>query len=320
MRMESLRKNLLTGMLLLIVLSIASCGPVSASSPQGTAAPITLPPTWTSTPAAPGIPTATEFPTYTPAPPVAPLPSPTFDSIGALSETFQDSLFSPNGRWTAYRETGKLRVVSNETTRVWTLPCELFEECSSVFPVKWARNGQILYFAPAPTVGGAPKGIMALTALAMIDVRSGEWEIILPDSELHYDFGFSPDDDYIAYTRSSGTEVDEPSVRLGIVNLEDKRERQEYTLDGAYAGNIVWSPFKPRFVFVTYDPQKGSGVGYYDIETGFLKYALDVEPRDIIISEWGQDNLVSLEIKEWDVSKARTYRVLNPFTGELLGD
>lgn len=319
MKMEILRKNLFTGMLLLIVLSIGSCGPRAAAQPQATTIPITLPATWTPTPGPTGIPTATEFPTFTPVPPVPPLPSPTFDSFAALHELFQDSLFSPTGRWTAYRDPGKLRVVSNETTRVWTLPCELFEECSTVFPIKWSRNGQVLYFAPAPTVGGAPKGIMSLTALAMIEVRSGKWEIVLPDSERHYDFGFSPDDDYLAYTQSGGAEADEPSVTLGVINFEDKRERQQFTLEGAYAGNIIWSPFKPRFVFVTYDPENGSAVGYYDIATGFLKYALEAAPRDIIISEWGQDNLVSLELRDW-ATNAKTNRVLNPFTGELLGD
>lgn len=319
MKMDILRKNFLVGILLIIILSITSCGPAAVPQPQANAAPVTLPATWTPTPGATGIPTATEFPTFTPVPPVPPLPSPTFDSFEALHEMFQDSLFSPNGRWTAYRDPDKLRVVSNETTRVWTLPCELFEECSTVFPVKWSRNSQVLYFAPAPTEGGSPKGIMSLTALAMINVRSGKWEMVLPDSDRHYDFTFSPDDDYLAYTQSTAKDADEPSVTLGIVNLKDKKEQQQFTLEGTHAGNIIWSPFKPRFVFVAYDPQKGSAVGYYDIETGFLKYALEFETRDIILSEWGQDNLVSLEVRDWGTN-SRTYRVLNPFTGELLGD
>ncbi|MEO8355330.1 MAG: hypothetical protein ABI621_05425 [Chloroflexota bacterium] len=313
-----MQKKFIPGALFIILL-LAACGPAAVPQPQATVAPLTLPAAWTPTPGATGIPTATEFPTFTPVPPVPPLPSPTFDSFEALHEMFQDSLFAPNGRWTAYRDPDKLRVVSNETTRVWTLPCELFEECSTVFPVKWSRNSKVLYFAPAPTAGGSPKGIMSLTALAMINVRSGKWEMVLPDSDRHYDFTFSPDDDYLAYTQSTPKDAVEPSVTLGIVNLEDKREQQQFTLQGTYAGNIIWSPFKPRFVFVTYDPQKGSAVGYYDIETGFLKYALEFETRDIILSEWGQDNLVSLEVRDWGTN-SRTYRVLNPFTGELLGD
>jgi hypothetical protein len=319
MKIDISGKNLFTGILLLIILSIASCGPAAVPQPPATAAPVTLPPTWTPTSAPTGIPTATEFPTFTPVPPVPPLPSPTFDSFEALHEMFQDSLFSPNGRWTAYRDPDKLRVVSNETTRVWTLPCEIFEECSTIFPVRWSRNSQVLYFAPAPTVGGAPKGITSLTALAMIEVRSGKWELLLPDSDRYYDFMFSPGQDYLAFTQSSAREADEPFVTVGIIDFDDKRKQQQFKLDGSYAGNIVWSPFRPRFVFVTYDPQKGSAVGYYDIATGFLKYALEADARDIIISEWGQDNLVSLEFRDW-ATNARTYRVLNPFTGELLGD
>jgi hypothetical protein len=94
---------------------------------------------------------------------------------------------------------------------------------------------------------------------------------------------------------------------------------QEYTLAGAYAGNIIWSPFKPRFVFVTVDPEEGSAVGYYDVATNFIKYALEAAPRDILLSDWGQDNLVSLEEKDWGTN-LRSYRSLNPFTGELIGD
>lgn len=314
-----LQKKFPPGLILLLILLSASCGSMAGSQSQATAAPIILPPTWTPTPAATGIPTSTEIPTFTPVPAFTPLSTPTRNPLDALSERFQDSLFSPNGRWVAFRDPKKIRVVNAETTRVWTLPCELFDECSTVFPVKWSRNSQFLYFAPAPTGGGAPSGISLLTALAMIDVRSGKWEIVLPDSERHYDFAFSPDDDFIAYTQSSGEEADEPSVSLGILAIKNKKEQQQFTLAGVYAGNIVWSPFKPRFVFVTYDPQKGSAVAYYDMDTNFLKYALDVEQSDIILSDWGRDNLVSLEVKDW-VTHLRSYRALNPFSGELVGD
>jgi hypothetical protein len=302
---------------LIAFLLLASCGPRAVSQPP-TAAPITLPPTWTpSFPTA--IPTVTEYPTFTPVPAFSPMPTPTADPLEALSERFQDSLFSPNGRWIAYRDPEKLRVVNSEDrTRVWTLPCEIFKECSTVYPVRWT-NGRTLYFGPAPTSGNPPVGISMLTALARIDVRTGEWELVLPDSDRPYDFTFSPDEDYLGYTQSSGTEATEPSASVGVLSLEDKQwPSQVFTLDAAYAGDIVWSPFRPRFVFVTVDPEKGSGVGYYDVATNFLKYALEVAPRDIIISDWGPENLVSLEFKDWNTQQ-RSYGVLNPFTGDLLG-
>jgi hypothetical protein len=298
---------------------LASCGPIAAPLPQATPAPLTLPATWT--PTAPTvIPTFTEFPTFTPVPAFTPLATPTKNPLDVLSEHFQDSLFSPNGRWVAYRDPEKLRVVNTEDkTRVWTLPCEMFKECSTVYPVRW-MNSRILYFAPAPKEGGAPNSILPFTALARIDVRTGKWEMVLPDSARHYDFTFSPDKDFLAYTQSSGVEVEEPSITVGVLSLEDtRRPKQEYIMDGTYAGNIVWSPFKPRFVFVTVDPEKGSAVGYYDVDINYLRYALDIAPRDIILSEWGRDNLVSLEIKDWQTQQ-REYRSLNPFTGELVGE
>jgi len=297
---------------------LASCGPTVAAQPP-TPAPITLVPTWT--PVLPtAIPTVTEYPTFTPVPAFSPMPTPTTDPLEVLGKRFQDSLFSPTGRWVAFRDPEKLRVVNTEdSTRVWTLPCELFEECSTVYPVRWL-NGRTLFFGPAPKTGSAPEGISMLTALGRIDARSGKWEIVLPDSERHYDFSFSPDDEFLAYTQSSGADVDEPSVSVGIVSLGDQPRPQKLgTLESAYAGNIVWSPFKPRFVFVTMDPEKGSAVGYYDIATNYLKLAMDFTRADILISDWGRDNLVSLEVKDWDTQQ-RSYRALNPFTGELIGE
>jgi len=314
--MAILRKICCTGILLPILLS--ACGPSFATPP--TVTPIGLPATWTPPVIATGLPTATEIPTFTPVPAFTPLSTPTRDALSALSERFQDSLFAPNGRWTAYRDPEKLRVVNaDDPLRYWTLPCALFNDCSTVYPVKWSRNSQILYFAPAPKSGGAPDGIPRIGALATISMRTGKWQPLLPELEGQYDFAFSPEDDYLAYTRSGGSDLEDGKVTIGIISMEDTRQRQEFKMDGAYAGNIVWSPFKPRFVFVISDPDKGSSVGYYDVETGFHKYALETIPADILIADWGPDNLVSLEKKDWD-TKEKTYRILNPFTDELIGD
>lgn len=309
----------ITSLWMILLILLVSCGSMATPRPQATSIPLTLPPTWT--PTAPSLaPTFTDFPTFTPVPAFTPMSTPTKDPLAVLSERFQDSLFSPNGKWVAYRDPKKLRVVNTEiATRTWTLPCELFKECSTVYPITWSRNGRFLYFAPAPVSGGAPDGISLVTALAMIDVRTGKWEIVLPDSDRHYDFSFSPEQDYLAYTQSSGAEADQPSVTVGFLPLVDKRQPEHhYTLDGVYAGNIIWSPFKPRFVFVITDPARGAAVGYYDINTTFLKLALEMGPRDIILTDWGPDNMVSLEVKDWE-TQSRSYRLLNPFSGDLVG-
>lgn len=302
-----------------VFLLLVSCGPTATPAPQATLAPITLPPTWT--PTAPTIlPTFTDIPTFTPVPAFTPMSTPTTNPLEALSERFQDSLFSPSGKWVAYRDPDKLRVVNSEDSlHYWTLPCDIFKECSTIYPVRWT-NGRTLYFGPAPKTGGTPPGISTLTALARIDVRTGKWELVLPDSDRHYDFTFSPEDDYLAYTQSSAVDAQEPSVTVGVLWLGDKQKPQlHYDMEGTYAGNIIWSPFKHRFVFVTVDPEKGSAVSYFDVDLNFLRYALDLAPRDIILLDWGRDNLVSLEIKDWETQQ-REYRFLNPFTGDLVGN
>jgi len=300
----------------LLIMLLPACGsPTTNSQPPQTSALLTLPPTWTPTPAATAVPTFTQIPTFTPVPAFTPLAYPTNDSLGALLERFQESLFPPRGQWAAYREPKGIKVVNAETTQVWTLPCELFDECSLLFPVKWSRNGQILYFAPAPSNSNAPAGIYLFTALAMIDVRSGKWEMLLPDSDRYYDFTFSPDEEYLAYTQSSGDLPGDPSVTLGILRLKNKKD-QQHMLDGVFGGNIVWSPFKPRFVFQIQDPENGSSVVYFDIDINTLKYVLRDEQSDLHIASWAENNLVSLQKTDW-VTHLKSDWLLNPFTGEL---
>ena len=302
--------------LFLWIIFLSACGSPTANSqsPQ-TSVPLTMPPIWTPSPAATTIPTFTQIPTFTPVPAFTPLAYPTNDALGALLERFQESLFPPRGQWAAYREPNGIKVVNAETTQVWTLPCELFDECSILFPIKWSRNGRILYFAPAPTSSGAPAGIYLFTALAMIEAKSGKWEMLLPDSDRYYDFTFSPDEEYLAYTQSSGDLPGDPSVTLGILKLKNRKD-QQFILNGVFAGNIVWSPFKPRFVFQIQDPDSGSSIVYFDIDTNTLKYVLKDEQSDLYISSWDENNVVALQKTDW-VTHLKSDWLLNPFTGEL---
>ena len=309
-----MQKRFLLAIFLLIFL--VSCRPVVVQPQQATPAPLTLPPTWTPTSGPTPIPTFTEFPTFTPVP-VITIPYPTNDPLKFLRDRFQDSLVSPDGQWTANREGTKLLVVNNANPlRKWTLPCELFDECSTIYPLQWSRTGDVLYFAPAPTVGSAGREIISLTAFARIDVKSGKWKMLLPDSNRYYDFMFSSDDKFIAYTQSSEVDSAEPSITVGILRVKNEKVEQEVKLvNEVYAGNIVWSPFKRRIVFQTQNPDSGSSVLFYDMETNVLKYVLDHEQSDFTLSTWDEDNSVLLEKKDWQ-THARSYWLLNPFTGE----
>jgi len=149
----------------------------------------------------------------------------------------------------------------------------------------------------------------------MIDAKSGKWEMLLPDSDHYYDFTFSPDEEYLAYTQSSGDLPGDPSVTLGTLKLKNRKD-QQLILDGVYGGNIVWSPFKPRFVFQIQDPENGSAIVYFDIDTNTLKYVLREEQSDLHISSWDENNVVSLQKTDW-VTHLKSDWLLNPFTGEL---
>jgi hypothetical protein len=235
--------------------------------------------------------------------------------MGDLLSNFQDSLFPRRGRWAAYRDGNGLKVISGETKQEWTLPCELFNKCSILFPIEWSRDGRVLYFAPAPADSGAPEGIYLFSALAMIEVKTGKWEMLLPDSNRYYNFTFSPKQDYLAYTQSSGISAGDPSVTVGFLRLKN-RKGSAHNLDGRFAGNIVWSPFRPRFVFQIQNPDIGSSVVYFDVEANRLKYVLQDEPSDFYLTGWDENNLVSLERRDW-TTRRRSSWLLNPFTAEL---
>jgi hypothetical protein len=309
-----MRKYLLLGVFILL---LASCGPAVIGPPSATPAPLTLPATWTPTTGPTARPTTTEFPTFTPVP-VITIPYPTSDPLSALRQRFEDDLVSPDGHWTANREGTKLIIRNKENPlKTWTLPCELFEECSTVYPLLWSDDSTVLYFAPAPTVGGAGHEILSITAFAMIDIRTGKWTLLLPDSNRYYDFMFAPDYKFMAFTQSSAVDSDEPYVTVGILRMKNGKVENEHNLtDEIYAGNIVWSPFKRRIVFQTQNPDTGSSVVFFDMETGVLKYIVDHEQSDLFLSTWNDaDNTVLLEKRDW-VTHARSYWLLNPFTGD----
>lgn len=301
----------------IVILLLASCGPMPVSTPQATATPQVLPATWTPSLAPTGIPTFTDLPTFTPVPPIALPASPTHDFLSVVAARFSNFLPSPTGQWIAEREAAKLLVKSQNSRRVWTLPCELFDDCSAVFPIRWSDDGTILYFAPTPTTGNAPRDMPLVTALATIDVTTGRWQPLLQESDRHYDFTFSPDDEHIAFTQSSAYDSAEPSVSVGILRLKNKKIDGVQTLrDETFAGDIVWSPYKTRIVFQMRDPE-GSSVVFYDLETRLIKYVLRDEQADLDLSVWNDaDNTVMLETRDWQ-TRRRSYWHLNPFTGQM---
>lgn len=302
----------------LLFLLLVSCGPLLAPRPQGTSAPQTLPATWTPSVTPTGIPTSTEFPTFTPVPPITLPPSPTIDPLISLSARFSDSLPSPSGLWIASRDGKRLRVINERDDQEWTLSCSQFKECSTLYPVRWNLNGDILYFAAAPLSGGAPTGMTLVTALGLINVNNGKWEAVLPEiDQYYYDFAFSHNRDYIAYALSSGEQVEEPSVNIGILRTKNNKVEQEQTLKEMYGGNILWSPYRNRIVFQVRNTETGSSVVFYDLDTGVLKYVVQNEKADLILSNWSDaDNSVILETKDWR-TRVRSYWYLNPFTGDL---
>jgi hypothetical protein len=277
---------------------------------------LSLPPTWTPSPTSSPRSTPTPFPTYTTVPPLASVLPTGTDPVNALVGGPEKALLSPNGQWSASFDSGSMKVVNQNTNRVWTVPCTLFKECFAITPVKWSSDSGSLFFAPEATIFEAPIGVKSYTAVAKIDVETGVWEKVLEETDRYYDFAVSNDDAYLAYTQPVEKFGDNKSVLLSIRNLKNGQEKR-YSLDGFRGGNIVWSPYRTRLVFQIQDPVGGnSALLYYDVDLDVLKYILKETKIDYQIETWGEDNLVSLQKFDWS---DRTFSdwVLNPFTHEI---
>lgn len=303
--------------LLLALLSACGSRTFSVSIEEITETPgsfLSLPPTWTPSPTAAPQSTPTPFPTFTVVPPLTQVLPLTTDPFEELRSHSGDAFLSPDGQWSADVDSFVMKVVNQDTDKVWTLPCDLFEECSVVTPVTWSSDSKLLYFAPEPYFD-TPVGIRLYTAVARIDMETGIWEKILGETDRYYDFAVSSDDAYLAYTQPAATFADNHSVILSIRNLKDGGE-EKYTLEGFVGGNIVWSPFAPRFVFQIQDPAAGSSIVYYDVESRLLKYLVQEEQNHFYLSSWGENNLVSLRKIGWS-DRALSDWMLNPFTNEI---
>lgn len=299
----------------LLMCTLLACNSQTGPLPQSlqTPSPFDLPPTWTPSPTLNSKSIFTDVPlaTYTPVPILNSRFYPNQDSISQLLQRFHETLTSPDSNWVAYRESNGIRVVNPQTEKLWTLPCALFSKCDILFPMSWSSDNQFLYFAPAAYGIGAPIGISRFTAAGRIDVISGEWEKLLQDSDHYYDFSVSADNAYMAYTQSAGND----SVTLSILNLQSRKE-QRFTLDGRHGGNIVWSPFKPRFVFQLQNPAKGSSIVYFDVNENILRYVVREEQSDFYIFYWDENNLVHFQKADW-ADRAISDWVLDPFANEL---
>jgi len=274
-----------------------------------------LPPTWTPSPTLYPRPTPTFFPTYTPVPPLASVLPTSSDPIRELRNQSERALVSPNGQWSANFDSASMQIVNQNTSKVWTLPCTLFKECSVIRPVKWSSDSSSLFFAPEAQVVESPVGIHLYTAAGRIDMETGTWEKVLNETDRYYDFAVSNDDEYLAYTQPQGNFGDNNSILISALNLKNGHE-SKYSLDGFVGGNIVWSPYTSRFVFQIQDPARGSALLYYDVDADVLRYVLKEEKNQFHLLAWGEDNLVLLQ-KTSLVDRSQSNWVLNPFTNEI---
>jgi hypothetical protein len=282
--------------------------------------PFKLPATWTPTITNTPRPSATPIivETFTPVPPITTIPQYTQTlSPEDLWGNYID-LPSPNDEWIAYFNANEIKLVNNATDKIWTLPCELFERCQYILPIKWSNNGEVLFFGASSYLGGVPQSteISFYSTAGKINVTTGKWERLFPDPAGYFDFSISSDDMLVAYTQSTQDEQsDSLSVMLTILNLKNHKQ-QSYTIGNGFGGNIVWSPYKERFVFQILDLSKGSSIIYYDAEVDVLRYIVKEKRSGFSIQLWLEDNLVLVQETDWE-NKEPSMWYLNPFTNEF---
>lgn len=282
--------------------------------------PFRLPPTWTPTitftPRASA--TSIMIETFTPVPPIPTLSQ--YTQTADPNDLWKNYIASPspNGEWMAYHNFNVIKIVNDTTGKVWTLPCELFERCSYIVPIKWAQNNEVLFFGASSFLGGLPQAssISFFSSAGKINVKTGKWERLFPDPTGRFDFSVSPDDTYVAYAQSEFEEPFDPlPVRLTILNLQS-HQGQTYTLEKTEGGNIVWSPYKERFIFQIRDPKEGSSIVYYDVDADILRYIVKNKKSDFSIQSWLENNLVLIQETDWKTQESSLW-YLNPFTNEF---
>jgi hypothetical protein len=255
-------------------------------------------------------------------------PIPSLTSVPKFTKTLASSdlwknyaaLNSPDEKWVAYYNFNEIKVVNLDTNIIWVLPCELFQSCNYIIPMKWSQNGETLFFGASSYLGAYPQStkVSFFSTAGRLDVQTGKWQRLFPDPVNLFDFSISFDDTYLAYIQPLLDEQFIPrSVVLTVLNLKNQQE-QKTTLDSTgYGGNIVWSPYKERFVFQIRDSNNGlSSIVYFDVGTNILRYIVKDEKSVFSIQSWLENNLVLIQKTDLDEQNLVSL-FLNPFTSEF---
>lgn len=148
----------------------------------------------------------------------------------------------------------------------------------------WSQNGNYVFLIPAAIMSGcgmSPAGhFMNTTPLYRLDLRSGEFEIILAEPNI-YAYGISPDGNYLAYSIR-----DEKKI-IHIRALQTGEEKQitlerDYVLTGAF----VWHANNREVVFAS------ALNGWKEYTRGFSLFVLDTSDMHLKTYLYDDDRLL----------------------------
>lgn len=272
-------------------------------------------------------------PSFTPTPTSQetpfPIPSPNATVVSLGEQWNVDShmiSLSPNGEWATLSFQSPVEVTNIVTGLKRVAPCTLFlRSCSAIREIHWSKDSHYLYLASIASYGETSMAQPLFSELGRLEVESGKFEKLVENldetefgdgvvgSTYTYDFAISPDDQYIAYVKSS-YQGDKPTVEFAVLTINNLREKEKRTLDKSVAGNILWSPSSDHLVF-----QADADIAFYDLPTGILRYVVqNVQEYSLLMLDWEpQTNLVQLRKETW-YDRVWSYWYLNPFTGQIL--
>lgn len=244
--------------------------------------------------------------TLTPIPSLTPIPTEVFSPI----DTFEPTLISPDGKWTAYFAefyNTHIRVTNADETVFWEISePELDGREVALKPFRWSHDNHYLYFTLWFSVDGYLPFFYNGAGIKRLDVTTGKISEILPresfsDGPMKLTaFAISPDDKQLAYI----TFVDE-QLRLIIRNLTTHRERRLWLKGYLSAGNILWSSNQNQLVLalVTGDDWDSKRIGLAQVNVNGLSYTMLIqdEERVLIPVAWIADNEMLLRERGGDV-------------------
>ena len=185
---------------------------------------------------------------------------------------------------------GYTTVINHDLSQTWIISHEGLDwrdiQQPSLSTYRWSADGSYLYLVPFTYPGASGFNASSFfggdSVLYRLNLGSGEFETILPESGNFSSFALSPDDQILAYVT-----MDEQGV-VYLRNM-DTGEETAYPLDGDFVntGAFVWTPDSNQVIFASaiegwLENKAGISIVKITLRPNHIQVILNNDPRLLI--------------------------------------